>query len=294
MDGTYLVTPGLNLNGSDCSSPTISVPVLISFLRDEAGVLDASKCLFPCLVCIRESSNVLLTVNPTTDLDTAITAAVSPNTTLASAIISSGLFPIGTDPFGTNETLAIYNTTTAIATDTFDRCSSQLAAYAGVSNGIWPTVYVTQWNRSYQDPGYNSNGVCLPLPVPGYPYGNPTQDNYFKCHAGDLSYNFGNVARVGFPERDEYDTPFAQLVVDYWTAFARSGGNPNPDMGYLEARGYWSTINQIAVSGAWDPVDAEPGVTPQLLQLQWNSFMTDFVRVAQCAVLNQPLDYFVE
>ena len=40
-DGTYLVTPGFNLNGSDCNNPTNSVPLLISFLRDEGGIVDA-------------------------------------------------------------------------------------------------------------------------------------------------------------------------------------------------------------------------------------------------------------
>jgi hypothetical protein len=211
-------------------------------------------------------------------------------------VIASGAFPLGSDPFipYDNITLEIYNTTTRIATDTFDRCSSQLAAYAGVSNGLFPSIYVVEWNRSYQDPGYNSNNVCLPLPVPGYPYGNPTQDEYMKCHAGDLSFNFGNVARVGFPERDENDTPFAQLVVDYWSAFARSGGDPNPDMGYLQARGYWSTINQIQTSGPWTSVDAEQGAQPMLLEMMWNSYMRPFAEEEQCAILNQPLDYWVE
>jgi len=49
-DGTYLVTPGFNLNGSDCNNPTNSVPLLISFLRDEGGIVDARKLpllLFP-------------------------------------------------------------------------------------------------------------------------------------------------------------------------------------------------------------------------------------------------------
>jgi len=174
-------------------------------------------------------------------------------------------------------------------------CSfTDITTSAGVYNGIFPTVYVVQWNRSYQDPGYNSYNVCLPYPVPGYPHGNPTQDEYFKCHAGDLSFNFGNTNRVGFPERDENDTPFAQLTVDYWSAFARSGGDPNPDMGYLMSRGYWNTINQIGVSGQWEPVDAETPQSPRLLQMMWNSYMTDFVQVQQCALVSQPLDYFVD
>lgn len=92
--------------------------------------------------------------------------------------------------------------------------------------------------------------------------------------------------RVGFPLRDANDLPFMQLTVDYWTAFARSGGNPNPDMGYLQARGYWNTIGQIQASGEWTPVNAQK---PQFLNMMWNSYMMDFVDEEQCKVLGQPL-----
>jgi hypothetical protein len=104
---------------------------------------------------------------------------------------------------------------------------------------------------------------------------------YFKCHAGDLANAFGNVARVGFPARDENDMPFAQMVVDYWTAFARNL-DPNPSLEYLKVRGYWNTINQIAVSGKWTPVDSK---RPMMMELQWNGLMVPFKDEEQCTVL---------
>jgi len=240
----------------------------------------------------RDEEGVLASIQRTTDLKTGITGAVG-NATQSAAIISSGLFPLGNGPFPANQTLNVFNTTTRILTDASFRCSNQFTAYASVANGVLPSVYFYEFNRTYQDPGYNSNGVCIGAVDAEHPFGNPSAE-YFKCHAGDLSNTFGTIARVGFPARDENDMPFAQLIVDYWTAFARSGGNPNPELGYLQARNYQNTINQIAVSGAWDPVDAEPGVAPGMMELQWNSFMTEFRDVEQCAVLGQPLDEYVE
>lgn len=122
-----------------------------------------------------------LSVAPTTDLDTGISDLLANATLTAEVLANADLFPLGTDPFDThsNVTLEVYNTTTRIGTDTFDRCSSEAGALGGVANGIFPSVYAVQWNRSYQDPGYNTYGVCLPLPVPGYPYGNPTEGKSF-------------------------------------------------------------------------------------------------------------------
>ena len=126
-DGTYLVTPGFNLNGSDCNNPTNSVPLLISFLRDEGGIVDARESYNPPLPLNATNLHVL-TAEPTTDLNTAFQELLAPNTTLANAVINSGLFPLGTSMEPGNETLAVYNTTTEIVTDQFDRCSSQAAA----------------------------------------------------------------------------------------------------------------------------------------------------------------------
>jgi len=43
-----------------------------------------------------------------------------------------------------------------------------------------------------------------------------------------------------------------------------------------------------------DPVDAETPQSPRLLQMMWNSYMTEFVQVEQCALVSQALDYFID
>ena len=114
--------------------------------------------------------------------------------------------------------------------------------------------YILICLSSYQDPGYNYNGVCQAPVTPTHPYGDPSLE-YFKCHAGDLEMNFGNFARDGLPERDEFDIPYAQRLTDYWTSFARKL-DPNPSPEFLAARGYWSTLSQNEFAGTWEPVDA--------------------------------------
>lgn len=251
------------------STTTITnrVPIVMGVNRDEGGVLG--------------------TVFPTTNLTTGILDLAASEGANASAILSSGLFPLGTSQ-SNNATLDVFNTTTRIYTDESFRCFNQFEAYAGVQDGVLPNIWFYEFNRTYQDPGYDANHVCGAPKTPSHPNGDPSLE-YFKCHAGDLANTFGNVARVGFPDRDGLDAPFGQLVTDYWTTFARNL-NPNPDMGYLKARGYWNTINQIQVSGAWEKVDAG---NPRMMELQWNSLMVPFRDVAQCAVLGYPLDFLL-
>jgi hypothetical protein len=107
------------------------------------------------------------------------------------------------------------------------------------------------------------------------------------CTLGDLPITFGTYARSGYKPRDQYDKPYAQLVVDYWTSFGRTL-DPNPDLEYLKARGYWDSFNQISFSGPWATVDAD---SPSMMVLQWNSVMMPFPDKPQCSVLGQPLDY---
>lgn len=236
----------------------------------------------------RDEGGVLAPFFNTTDLDTGIRDIASTEGLNATTIVSSGAFPLGQGPTLSNQSLNVFNTTTRIYTDASFRCSSQGTFYAGVRSGQLPSVWFYEFNRTYQDPAYNMNGVCLPPPTPGHPYGDPSLE-YFKCHAGDLANTFGNVARVGFPARDDDDLPFARLVVDYWTAFARQG-DPNLDVDWLAARGYWSSIAQVGVSGSWPKVEVG---TPQLLELQWNSFVRGFRDEPQCEVLGLGLDAFV-
>ncbi|RFU25155.1 hypothetical protein B7463_g11175, partial [Scytalidium lignicola] len=265
IDGVYLTSSYLDLNAKDRHNPTNSVPVLMGVNRDEGGVLG--------------------TLYDTTDLTTGIKDVSASQGLNATAILASNTFPLGNGPIPSNLILDIFNTTTRIYTDNSFHCANQFTAYAGVKSNILPRIWYYEFNRTYQDPAYNVNGVCGAPITATHPFGDPSME-YFKCHAGDLANTFGNVARVGFPERDGNDMPFAQVVVDYWTTFARNL-NPNPDLEYLKVRGYWNTINQINVSGKWEPVDWRK---PKMMELQWNSFMTSFKDEQQCAVLGYPLD----
>ncbi|KAH0291787.1 alpha/beta-hydrolase, partial [Aureobasidium sp. EXF-3399] len=263
VDGTYLLSTFIDLNST--TNTTNRVPLMLGVNRDEEGVLG--------------------TIYPTTDLTTGIEDLAAANHFDATSILSSGLFPLGTSATN-NATLDVFNTTTRISTDASFRCVNQFSAYAGVANGVLPNTWFFEFNRTYQDPGYNPNGICAAPVTPSHPHGDPSLE-YFKCHAGDLANTFGNVARVGFPDRDGLDAKFGGLITDYWTAFAR-GGDPNPPEAYLRARGYWSTIGQIAKSGSWEKVIASQ---PRMMELQWDSVMMPFRDVEQCAVLGFPLDY---
>lgn len=57
--------------------------------------------------------------------------------------------------------------------------------------------------------------LCNAPPDATHPAGNPEKE-YWKCHSGDLTTTFSTWRRWGLPERDEYDTPYEQMVLDYW------------------------------------------------------------------------------
>jgi hypothetical protein len=94
---------------------------------------------------------------------------------------------------------------------------------------------------------------------------------------------------MGLPARDGNDTPFTQAVVDRWTSFAHTQ-NPNPDPAYLRIRGYTNTTAEIHASGDWKPVVA---ADPTMRYLQWPSRQQPLGRNAQCAALDQSIDYFL-
>ncbi|TKA82779.1 hypothetical protein B0A55_01786 [Friedmanniomyces simplex] len=273
VDGTYLLSTYIDLNASAAGKVSSRVPVISSTNRDEAGVL----------VPLPSSSNYTAAIYE-------LAASQPQDTPNVTAILANpSAFPIGTGPSLNNTPInQIFNTTARIYTDTDFHCSDEYTALAAVQNGVWPQVWYGEFNRTYQEPGYNMNNVCQAPITPSHPYGDPELE-YFKCHAGDLPNTFGTFAFTGYPERDEHDIPFSQLIVDYWTSFARTL-DPNPEMGYLLARGYWSTINQIAVSGAWESVNVS---RPAQMELQWNSAMRPFPEALQCGILGQPLDYLL-
>lgn len=270
VDGTYLVNEYIDLNASAANNVTSSVAVMSGVNRDEEGIL--------------------LNLVPFANLTQSI---LNQNYSAAktSAILSNlADFPLGTGPTFNNTLVnQVFNTTVRIATDNSFHCSDEYTAIAAASTGIWPKVYFYEFNRTYQEPDYNTTGVCGAPISSTHPYGDPELE-YFKCHAGDLPISFGTFARSGYPERDEHDIPFAQLTVDYWTSFARNL-DPNPKMEYLRARGYWDTLEQIAFSGPWQPLDAKK---PEMMQLQWQGLMRPLPDPTQCAVLGQPFDYLLQ
>ena len=173
----------------------------------------------------------------------------------------------------------IFNASMKAATDGVFSCLTMAKVYSGAKHGAFKTAYAFEFNRTYSTPGYTKPWCDAPRTAQR-PDGDPDQE-YYKCHAGEQMLVFGTVRRGGRPERDGLDVPFMQLIVDHWSAFARSG-DPNPDKGYLIARGYSSTLSQVQGSAKWEPVDA---AKPTLRLLQWNGAQIPFVEQDECRAL---------
>ncbi|TVY89163.1 Bile salt-activated lipase [Lachnellula willkommii] len=263
VDGTYLTTPGLRLN-QNASLP--GTHLLYGLTRDDGAALT--------------------TYVQTTNLSEAI-ATDGFNIPVAT---NTSLFPI---PVGTNASLNIFNVTSRAATDSIFRCFDQAAAYAGTLNDVFaPNQYFYEFNRSYQLPNFDPNPPVCDAPVTQtHPYGDPEQE-YFKCHSGELYYVFGNILRMGYHLRDDNDLRFSQFILDSWTSFARTY-NPNPDRAFLKARGFTNTTMELDQAGEWSPITKSSTGALAMRQLQWGSKQVDFRDVEQCAALGWPLDYYV-
>lgn len=253
VDGKYLTTDHLQLNGTGSAA---RIPLMVGTMRDDGAA-------FISYPSVNESLTNFLSANSLpTNLD-------------------SSAFPVPTAP---NNTLDIFNVSARISTDGQFRCVDEATAYAGVVNHIFPTdsVFYYEFNRSYQLVSYEPNyPVCEP------PDRNPDNE-YWKCHSGELYYVFGNLARSGLSYRDENDLPFSQFIVDTWSSFARTH-SPNPEAGFLEARGYNSTARELQKAGKWRPV-TKSDLTYR--RLQWPSVEDRFQEKKQCAAVGIPIDYY--
>ncbi|EOD43465.1 putative candidate carboxylesterase from carbohydrate esterase family ce10 protein [Neofusicoccum parvum UCRNP2] len=206
VDGAYLTTPFLTLTGT---GPAAHVPILTGVMRDDAAAF----------ISYPQANDTLTTFLTTSGFPS------TPNIT--------DLFPIPYSLYPTNTTLAIFNATARLATDAELRCLTHATAYSALKHSVFPRIFAYEFARSYQPPGYSPNApVCEAPRTSTHPAGDPTQE-YFKCHSGELYYVFGNLVRSGLPLRDEGDVPFAQHVLDAWTAFARTG-DPNPDAAWVK------------------------------------------------------------
>ena len=178
----------------------------------------------------------------------------------------------------------ILNATIRASTNGLYTCLEQATAYTAARYDTFKAVYSFQFNRTYSPPGYTKPHCDAPKTA-SRPNGDPDAE-YFKCHAGEKMVVFGNALRAGLPDRDGLDVPFLQLSVDYWSAFARTR-DPNPSRAYLEARGYWSTLEQTEKVGPW--VAAKEG---GWRLLQWNGRQQGVTEKAQCDALGLPINYF--
>jgi carboxylesterase type B len=135
IDGTYLVTPFIDLNATAIKKTTSSVPIMIGVNRDEAGVLNPQ----PTFTNLTASFY---------NLNTALGIQSPPKKVIAAAL-ASGEFPLGPGP-SLNNTLRnrVFNATTRFYTDYQLKCLSEYVAYTGVATGVWPQAWFYEFNRT--------------------------------------------------------------------------------------------------------------------------------------------------
>ena len=241
QDGKYINQPTLPVTGTASSA---YVPVMLGFMRDDG----ASFISFPKTA---SQNNITGLLNPL-GFDGLLTPDVLT------------LYPIPTDT-PSNTSLELYNASAAIATDSEFRCLDLASAYSAVLHGVWPSCHVFTFNRTYN--GYDPNPPVCEAPITAaHPYGDPNEE-YFKCHSGELAYVFGTIAYTGQPDRDGLDIPMSQMTVDQWTSFARTY-DPNPDPAFLAARGFTNTTSALDKSGSWPAVDVSGGANYTDLRLK--------------------------
>lgn len=276
VDGTYLTYHELVVNQT-AASFAANISVMTGYNRDEAGVnIDAAA--YPS--------------NDTT-LATYFNAEVARQFSMpsnASSILGLDK-PANISVFSGRPTALtpaqILSASVRIATDAVFTCYGLANTYSAAKHSAYKSAYFYQFNRTYQTSGY-TRPWCIPPKTAARPDGDPDGE-YMKCHAGEQMVVFGTERRGGFPDRDGLDIPFMQLVVDYWAAFARTG-DPNPEKGYLLARGHTNTLSQVEKTGQWEAVDPEK---PTMRLLQWNGGQIPFDGEAEvCKALGAPLDVF--
>ncbi|KAB5557953.1 Alpha/Beta hydrolase protein [Coniochaeta sp. 2T2.1] len=254
VDGTYLTTPELPLTG-----PRAPYNLMMGIMRDDGAPF----------ISYPKTTNETLYLQQT-----------------GFSTPPQNLFPIPDN--GTNATLNLYNMTSRLATDGIFRCVDEATVARGLATGVFgEKVYYYEFDRSYQTRGWPGTDVCEAPRTAAHPNGDPSLP-YFKCHSGELLYVFGNLAFQGLPYRDEKDLPFERFVLDSFTSFARTA-NPNPDAGYLRARGFSGTAAEIASAGEWKPA-VKGDLT--LRSLDWPSSQGPFREGPQCDGLGLGLDYY--
>ncbi|KAK0620561.1 Carboxylesterase family-domain-containing protein [Immersiella caudata] len=283
VDGDYLTYHELVVNSTAASLAT-NVTVMTGVNRDEAGVnIDAEA--YP-------ASNTTLAAYFNAEVARQFSMP-SNASSLMGLDKPANMSTFSGVPLGANNLLSadltpaqILNTSVRIATDAVFTCYGLAKTYSAVKHNAFRSAYFYQFNRTYQTAGY-TRPWCNAPKTDARPDGDPDGE-YMKCHGGEQMVVFGTERRSNYTDRDGLDVPFMQLVVDYWASFARTG-DPNPDKGYLQARGHWHTLNQVERTGRWEAVDAE---SPTMRLLQWNGGQIPFGEAEVCKALGAPLDVF--
>lgn len=261
QDGVYLPVSHLPLNGSGVASDVV---FMTGINRDELGV-DVEP--FP---------------NNAT-VDDALTFLGKAFGADAASILETGLFPLPEEP--TSEDLVKW--VVRVATDGMYTCMEAATNHAAAKNGVFKDLYAFEFNRTFNPRGYTQPHCDAPA-TDEFPEGDARRE-YLKCHAGEQMFVFGTVLRAGLPDRDGLDVAFMQLIVDYWSAFAWKR-NPNPDEGYLKARGYHGTLAQVESVGEWR---AASGEEANLRSLEWDGGHVELRELEQCEALGIPLDFWL-
>tara|TARA_R110002003_G_scaffold70_1_gene6282 strand:+ start:20514 stop:22418 length:1905 start_codon:yes stop_codon:yes gene_type:complete len=257
QDGKYVDTPNLILSTRNAS--TAHIPVIFGVTRNDG----ASFSTYPKL--------------PISNHTQGLQDALGINATWAQRVIESNLFPLISTG---NLTLDSFNVSQRIATDKTFRCVDQATVYAGASTRAFQKAYYYQFERTID--GYDPNNL-------GQPANDNPKNPYFRFHGADMPWLFGTLNRIREPE----DLWSAQLVTSYFASFVRSG-DPNPDLRYLEQRGYDKVIEGVKKYGQWGQIDASRKTGDEIRLLDWPSKSTGFVDVEQCAWLGYPLDYYLK
>lgn len=257
QEGTYVNTPNLILSTRNAS--TAHIPVIFGITHDDG----ASFATYP--------------KTPVTSHSQGLQAALGINSTWAERVIASNLFPLYSTG---NLTLDSFNVSQRIATDKTFRCIDQATVYAAASTRAFQRSYYYQFDRTID--GFDPNNV-------GQPKDDDPRNPYFRYHGADMPWLFGTLNRARVPE----DLYSVQLTTGYFGAFIR-GGEPNPKLSYLEARGYDKVIEGVRKFGQWAEVDAGKKSGDEIRLLDWPSKSSPFVDVPQCDWLGYPLDYYLK
>jgi carboxylesterase type B len=257
QDGKYVNTPNLVLSTRNAS--TAHVPVIFGIIRDDGSSF----------------SNYPKT--PISNHSEGLQVALGINSTWAQRIIDSKLFPLTNTG---NLTLDSFNVSARIATDKTFRCVDQSTVYSGTASRAFKKAYYYQFERSID--GYDPNNL-------GQPLNDDPNNPYFRFHGADMPWLFGTFNRL----RNAEDLWSGQLVSSYFASFVRDY-DPNPDLKYLDQRGYDKVIEGVKKYGSWEEVDEGKKSGDEVRLLDWPSRNTGFVDVEQCNWLGYPLDYYLK